>query len=299
MTTFGQMAEEVSRKLAGFTLRQDRQTHLTSNISATATTIPIQSAQNVSVGIIQIGDELIYVDSFDRNANTLSIPPYGRGYNGTPAVSHSLGDRVIISPTFPMLDIKNAINETILASFPTLYVVDSHEFPYRPARTTYPLPDDARRVLSAAWQTIGPSKEWQPVRAYRIDNMASTTEFNTNNTISIYSGVVPGRTVLVHYTAPPSVMESSTDNFSVTTGLPDSCKDVIIFGAQARLVSDVDPGRLTFGSAEADQQSQIAGRAYNAGASSSKYLLALYQQRLEEEGRKLDEMHPIRIHYSK
>ncbi len=28
MATFGQMTDEVSRKLAGFTLRQDRQTHL-------------------------------------------------------------------------------------------------------------------------------------------------------------------------------------------------------------------------------------------------------------------------------
>ena len=67
MATFGSMADEVVRKLAGFTLRQDRQTYLTAAITATATSITVASANNVSNGIIQIDDELIYVDSYDRN----------------------------------------------------------------------------------------------------------------------------------------------------------------------------------------------------------------------------------------
>ncbi len=36
-----------------------------------------------------------------------------------------------------------------------------------------------------------------------------------------------------------------------------------------------------------------------AGTSSSRYLLALYQQRLDEESRKLSDIYPIRIHYTK
>lgn len=299
MTTFGQMVDEVSRKLAGYTLRQDRQTHLTGAVSSTDVTINIDSAQNISQGIIQIDDELIFVDKFDRQNNILHIPPYGRGYNGTTAATHQNGARVIISPTFPTQDIKNAINETIQASFPSLYVVNSTTFPYRPARTTYALPDDARRVLAVSYQSIGPSKEWIPVRSYRINNMANQAAFNSKNTVSIYSGVIPGRTVEVYYTAPPNNLESVSDVFDLTTGLPDSSKDVIIFGAQYRLISSIDPGRLTFGSAESDQQTEIAGRAYNAGTNSAKFLLALYQQRLDEEGRKLDEMNPIRVHYSK
>ena len=299
MATFGQMVDEVSRKLAGYTLRQDRQTHLTAAVSASATTIQIDSIDNISQGIIQIDDELIFVNSFDRQNKILNIPPYGRGYNGTAAASHQNGSKVVISPTFPTQDIKNAINETIQASFPQLYIVSSTSFPYRPARTTYPLPDDARRVLLASYQTIGPSKEWIPIRSYRINNMANQAAFGSKNTISIYSGVIPGRTVEVYYTTPPNNLESTSDVFDITTGLPDSAKDVIIFGAQYRLISSIDPGRLTFGSAESDQQTEIAGRAYNAGTNSAKFLLALYQQRLDEEGRKLDEMNPIRVHYSK
>jgi hypothetical protein len=299
MATFGSMTDEVMRKLAGFTLRQDRQTHLTAAVNATATTITVASAQNISSGIIQIDDELIYVDSYDRNSGSLSIPPYGRGYNGTSAATHQNGARVIISPTFPSVDVKGAINETIEAVFPDLYTTGVHTFKFSPAKSTYPLPEEVETVLGLSYETTGPSKEWLPIRGWRIDPMANTDAFNSRNSISLYTGVEPGRTVQVFYSAAPTVMDSNDDDFEIVTGLPASCKDVIVLGAAARLASFIDPGRLTFGSAESDQQSQIAGRAYGAGTNASKYLLALYDKRLAEEARKLNDRNPIRIHFTR
>ena len=299
MATFGSMTDEVVRKLAGFTLRQDRQTHLTAALNATATTVTVASANNISTGIIQIDDELIYVDSFDRNTGVLTIPPYGRGYNGTAPATHQSGARVIISPTFPSVDVKDAINETLLSTFPDLYTTGVHTFPFSSARSTYALPEEVETVLGVSYQTTGPSKEWLPIRNYRVDPMANTDSFNSRNSLSLYSGIEPGRTVQVFYTAAPAVMDSNDDDFETVTGLPASCKDVIILGASARLASFIDPGRLTFGSAEADQQSQIAGRAYGAGTNASKYLLALYDKRLAEEARKLNDRNPIRIHFTR
>jgi hypothetical protein len=299
MATFGQMTDEVARKLAGFTLRQDRQTHLVSAINSTVTSIVVSSANNLSTGVIQIDDELIYVDAYDRATGTLSIPPYGRGYNGTFAASHQAGARVIISPTFPSIDIKGAINETIEAVYPDLYATATHTFSYSPARSTYALPNEVETVLGLSYQTTGPSKEWLPIRGYRIDPMANTDTFDSKNSISIYSPVEPGRTVQVSYTTAPAVMDSNDDDFEIVTGLPASCKDVIVLGASARLSAFIDPGRLTFGSAEADQQSQIAGRAYGAGTNASKYLLALYDKRLGEESRKLTDRNPTRIHFTR
>jgi len=299
MATFGSMTDEVVRKLAGFTLRQDRQTHLTAAANATATSITVASAQNISSGIIQIDDELIYVDSYDRNSGVLSIPPYGRGYNGTSAATHQNGARVIVSPTFPSVDVKDAINETLLSTFPDLYTTGIHTFAFSPARSTYALPDEVETVLGVSYETTGPSKEWLPVRGWRVDPMANTETFNSRNSISLYSGVEPGRTVQVFYSAAPAVMDADDDDFEIVTGLPASCKDVIILGAAARLASFIDPGRLTFGSAESDQQSQIAGRSYGAGTNASKYLLALYDKRLAEEARKMNDRNPIRIHFTR
>ena len=299
MATFGSITDEVTRKLAGFTLRQDRQTHLTAALTATAVSITVASANNISTGVIQIDDELIYVDSFDRNTGVLSIPPYGRGYNGTSTSSHAVGARVIISPTFPSVDVKDAINETLLSTFPDLYTTGTHTFSFSTAKSTYPLPEEVETVLGVSYETTGPSKEWLPIRGYRVDPMANTDAFNSRNSLSIYSGVEPGRTVQVFYTAAPAVMDSNDDDFEIVTGLPASCKDVIVLGAAARLASFIDPGRLTFGSAESDQQSQIAGRSYGAGTNASKYLLALYDKRLSEEARKLNDRNPIRIHFTR
>jgi hypothetical protein len=299
MATFGSMTDEVVRKLAGFTLRQDRQTHLTAAVNATAVSITVASANNISSGIIQIDDELIYVDSYDRNSGVLSIPPYGRGYNGTSPSSHAVGARVIISPTFPSVDVKDAINETLLATFPDLYTTGTHTFSFSPAKSTYPLPEEVETVLGVSYETTGPSKEWLPIRGWRVDSMANTSAFNSRNSISLYTGVEPGRTVQVFYTAAPTVMDSDDDDFEIVTGLPASCKDVMVIGAAARLASFIDPGRLTFGSAESDQQSQIAGRAYGAGTNASKYLLALYDKRLAEETRKMNDRNPIRIHFTR
>jgi hypothetical protein len=299
MTTLSTLTDEVTRKLAGYTLRQDRQTYLTSAITSTATSITVKSAKNISNGIIEIDNELIYVEEYDRNTGVLTIPPYGRGYNGTTPASHANGAKVTISPTFPALDVRNAINETILSLFPGVYATNYHTFSYSASRTTYPLPSDVENVIAVSYEEIGPSKEWAPVRAWRVDPMSNVDSFDSYNSLSIYSGVQPGRTVQVFYSAQPSTMENSSDDFESTTGLPSSCKDLVVLGAAYRLVSFIDPGRLTFGSAEADQQSQIAGRAYGAGTNAAKYLLALYQQRLREETDKLQGRTPIRVHYTR
>ena len=160
------------------------------------------------------------------------------------------------------------------------------------------MPDEVDNVLSVSYQTTGPTKEWLPIRGYRIDKMANVATWNTSKTITLLQAVEPGRTVQVFYTAFPTTMENDSDDFEIVTGLPASCRDLLVLGASYRLASYVDPGRLTFGSAEADQQSQIAGRAYGAGTNAAKYLLALYQQRLNEEIAKLQNNYPIRITYT-
>ena len=300
MSTFTQMTDEVSRKLSGFTLRQEKQTALASTITSADLSISISSSSNISTGIIQIDDELIYIDSYNKTTGVLSVPAYGRGYNGTTAAAHTAGVRVIITPTFPNVDIKGAINDTIQAMYPDLFAITSYNFTYTPARVTYEIPDAVENVISVSYESIGPAKEWIPVRAWRIDPMANPSSFgNSNNSISIYTPIPAGRTVRITYSKIPSVLSGSSDDFATVTGLPQSCQDVVILGASYRLSSFIDPGRLTFASAESDQQSQVAGRAYGSGTNTSKYLFSLYQQRLAQESSKLLGRFPIRIHYTR
>ena len=300
MATFSQLVNEVQTNLQGYTLRQDRITNLANSggISATDLSIKIGSADNLAKGIIQIDDELIWVNSFDRQNLILNvIPGFGRGYMGTTPSPHAENARIILTPTFPVNMIQQAINDSINSLYPKLFQVASTTFTFNAAQIAYPLPDDARDLLFISWQTPGPSKEWLPVNHWRIDRMANVSAFNTNKTVNIYEKIVPGRTVQVYYSTIPSNLTNSNDDFAGVTGLPASSRDVVTLGAAYRLLSYVDTGRINLSSAEADLADTKLPST--AGASASKYVFALYQQRLQEEANKLQDRFPIRIHYTK
>jgi hypothetical protein len=266
-------------------------------ISATDLTIKIGSADNLAKGIIQIDNELIWVNSFDRQNLTLSVAPgFGRGYMGTTPSPHAENAQVILTPTFPITMIQQAINDSINSLYPKLFQVSSTTFTFNAAQIAYPLPDDARDVLYGSWQTPGPSKEWLPINRWRIDRMANVSAFNTTKTVNLYEKIVPGRTVQIYYSTIPSNLTNDNDDFAAVTGLPESSRDVVTLGAAYRLLSYIDTGRINLSSAEADLADTKLPST--AGASASKYIFALYQQRLQEESTKLQDRFPIRLHYT-
>ena len=299
MPTFSQMTSEVQSNLQGYSLRQDRITWVATagGISATDLVIKIGSADNLAKGLVQIDNELIWVNSFDRQNLTLNVAPgFGRGYQGTTPSPHAENAQVILTPTFPITMIQQAINDTINSLYPKLFQVASTTFTYNAAQIAYGLPDDARDVLYGSWQTPGPSKEWLPINRWRIDRMANVPAFNTTKTVNIYEKIVPGRTVQIYYSTIPSNLTNDNDDFAGVTGLPESARDVVTLGAAYRLLSYIDTGRINLSSAEADLADTKLPST--AGASASKYIFALYQQRLQEESTKLQDRFPILLHYT-
>ena len=300
MPTFAQMVDEVRSNLAGYTLRQDRITNLANvgGINTSQLDVKIGTADNLAKGIIEIDDELMWVNSFDTTNLQLNvIPGFGRGYGGTTPAPHSQNSMVTLTPTFPRVNVKKAINDTINSFYPKLFGINSVTFTFNAAQVAYPLPAEARDVLYISWQTVGPSKEWLPVNRWRFDRMANEAAFNTNKTVNIYEKIMPGRTVQVYYSIIPNDLTNNSDDFATVTGLPETCRDVVIFGASYRLLSYLDTGRINLSSAEADINDNKLPST--AGASASKYVFALYQQRLMEESTKLQDRFPIRVHYSK
>lgn len=300
MPTFAQLTDEVKTNLAGYTLRQDRISNLTNpgGINTTDLAIGIGSNENLAKGIIEIDDEQMWINSFDKNSMTLNvIKGFGRGYNGTTPAPHAENSQVIMTPTFPRVSVKKAINDTINSLYPKLFAVNSVTFTFNAAQVAYPLPAEARDVLFVSWQTVGPSKEWLPVNRWRMDRMANVAAFNTNKTVNLYEKIMPGRTVQVFYSVIPNTLTNNTDDFAAVTGLPESSRDVVTLGAAYRLLSYLDTGRINLSSAEADINDNKLPST--AGASASKYVFALYQQRLMEESNKLQDRFPIRTHYSR
>ena len=296
MTQFIDIINETSLALTGYTNRQDQATYLTQNLSATATTFTVADGTVLTRGLVEIDDERIWVDSFDRTSNTATIPAYGRGFRDTVATTHSAGTRVTITPAFPRSVIRRNINLAIDGVYPDLFGVYYTTFPFQAAVTTYQLPQEAIDVLGCSWQTIGPSKEWLPVRHYRIDRMANPVTWNSGKTISIREGIIPGRTVMVTYTKKPTTLQYDTDDFATLTGLPESSREVIVLGAAYRTAMYLDFGRVPAATAEADAQQ--ANDPIGSAANIGRMIQQLYQQRLLVEVRRLQEQYPPRTHYT-
>jgi hypothetical protein len=305
--TLSDMINEVSMNLSGYTLTQDRSTYLrtavtgTTSSSASPTVLSLGSTDNVGKGIVEIDEELLWIDTYDRVGNTATVAPYGRGYLGTTAATHALDAKVTIAPTFPKFSIKRAINDTIKGLSGILFAADTTTITYSSAVSTYRLPATGdslgiRNVLSVAYESIGPSKEWIPIRSWRFDSNANSTAFTSEQTISIYDMITSGRTIQIVYSKDPTPFSTNADVFTTKTGLPESCRDLVITGSIYRLLSNLDPARAAMVSAQADETD--SKRPYGSSQSLTRQIYALYTQRLAEEVKSQQNKYPIRVHYS-
>lgn len=297
MTTLNNLIDDVQLDLAGFTYRQDRATYLVTAATSSDLVLNVATTDNIAKGIIEVDDEMMWVDSYDRQANTVTIAPFGRGYNGTTATAHSASAKVVITPTFPRQVVKRAINDTISSVYPKVFATSSSAVSFLASRTTYAVPADAVQILSMAWQSVGPTKEWLPIRQWRWDPIAYSGAFPTGKTVSIYDNVLPGRTINIIYSHMPVPLSDNSDDFETVSGLPSSMRDVIIYGSAWRLSSYIDPARNSITTPASDEID--TKRPYGTGTTVTKNLQALYLQRLEEESLKQKLQFPTRVHYSR
>lgn len=300
------MTDRVETLLHGYSLNMESTTWLTAAVTNTTTTsISVNDASVVSRGFVQVGDEIMYVNSTNNIDNVLTLSPWGRGQRGTVAATHDNLSRVMVSPLFPRYEIKRAINDTLNAMYPQIFAVKQYQFNYIAARTTYDIPDEAQNILAVTHSVIGPSKEWLPVRAWQIDRVANPTAFgdgtNFGHSLGIYSPVVPGRPINVAYSARPTLFDISptaaSQEYSTTTKFPDYSEDVAIYGAAFRMVSFLDPSRLGPLSAEADILDNQRGA--RSGENASRFLFNIYTTRLNEVAENQRRQFPIRSHYQR
>lgn len=308
--TLNDMIDEVAINLAGYTFQQDRSTYLASAVTTTTSSIAapliltLGSTDSLGKGIVEIDEELMWVDSYDRVANTATVAPYGRGYLGTTPATHTSATKVTISPTFPRYVVKRAINDTIRALGAAIYAVKVTNFTFNPAVSTYAFANlNVKNIINVSWQDIGPTKEWVPLRRWDFDAIANAEAFgyvtgtDQVQTITLGEAPTPGRTVKVVYATDPAPFTTNVQDYATQTGLPESTRDVVILGAAYRLLTFLDPARASQTSPQADETD--SKRPYGASQSATKQLYALYQQRLQEETRSQQTNYPTKVHYSR
>lgn len=283
MATLNELTEQTIAEVNAYVKNQESVTIITSAVTSADVTMLVDDASAISRGIAEIDDELVYVKKSINTSGSLQIlgttgNPVGRGWRGTTATSHVSGSVIRNNPIFPRNQVKRAINETIKGmNFPC---IASHTFTFDGSDYAYILPDATEDIVGISWDVPDSTGVWQILKRYRIDkNYYDSTTASIKQALILNESPMPGRTVNVQYTKFPTVITDSDE--LTTSGLPSSCEDVVRLGAMYRLLSTVDPGKVTATSVSADALDQPV----QAGASTTtaKYIFQLYTVRLQEE----------------
>jgi hypothetical protein len=294
MTTLGDVINDVRSKLRSYTGQHERSTYLTASITSIGVSLPVGDGTVVDQGLVEIEDELIYVESSD--AGSASVPPYGRGYLGSTAAAHAADTQVIVDPAFPRANIRTAVENTLRALYPTLFAVGTTDITYSAGVTSYELPAGADQVISASWESTGGSGYWHPVKRWRVDPNAATGSFASGKAIHLADTITPGRTVRVVYAKDFDDFTDSDTTFA-SVGLRDSMKDVLVYGACVELLQFLEASRQQMDSVQNQERAQYV--PVGSASALARQLLGLYERRVDAERKKLRQLYPPSIRFTR
>lgn len=299
MPTLQDLINRIRQEVAGFSQDQQQFTYLVNPISNSDLTLTVGDVSQVSRGEIEVDrSELMFVNTVDRTAGTISILPGGRGWVGSTATSHLANASIENNPIWPSVRITEAINDAIRGVYPQLWATGTYSFPKISVVFEYSLPAAVEEVVSTQYQLIGPSHVWRFARNWRFVGQADTATGelgNTGKSLFISDDIVPGRQILVTYRKEPNELVNLTDDFASVTGLPNTAQDVIVWGACSKLTAQLEGPRLTMAAVEASERAQYVqpGSATRV----SQYFDQKYAMRLEQEAAKLRDRIQTPSHY--
>lgn len=296
MPTLQQMVFRARHYLQGFSQEQQQYTYLTAPIGTGDLSLSVADATQISRGEVEInGLELVYLNTVDQSTNTAAVLPSGRGWMGSVASSALANASVEDNPVFPYVRVVEAINDTIDGVYPDLFAIGTQTITKLSVVFGYELPL-AEEVISARYNIIGPSHTTPWVRRYRFDNAADTSVFPSGKSIWLGEDVTPGQRITVLFMKQPAELVNPTDDFVSVTGLPASTVELIVYGACERLSPTLEGPRLLVQSAEVAERGQMVPPG--SASKISQYFHQLYENRLNEERRKLYDRYERPPHFT-
>jgi hypothetical protein len=292
VSTFKQVQDEVLQILHGYGLDSPRFTTLAGAVDATVTSFAVKDAANMSQGVAEIDGELVFIETVDKANDLLTVTADGRGWSGTTPAAHLNGARVVMGPVWPRNRVKQAINDTIMSTYPTLFGVGQTSFTYSPAVSTYSLPADCEKVVRVEAATIGPSKAPQVLTRWVSNSVSPTGMWPTTNSLELQEPASPGQLVTVTYMKRPTDLVADSDQFTAC-GLEASARLAVVYGACAQLLSFMDISRLPVDTARADEYDEKT--PVGMASRLSGQLQLRFEMELEKERRRLRARVPVTV----
>ena len=176
------------------------------------------------------------VENINTVARTLTVE---RGRLGSTAAEHLTGTDIIIKPNISRINVANAIGDQVVGLFPALYAVkkttlttSSTQFVEMPAGT--------QRILQAK---IDNSTAGSTTTVYSDIPLELLTDFTPSSTecaVQFPSTPTSGKSVFVVYASKFTRPTTEATDLNTTSGLEDFHEQIVMVGAIAQLLSELD-----------------------------------------------------------
>lgn len=289
MSTVGTVIDRTVRQLLSGTIEERNK--LASSLTASATTVTasydLKALQSGSV--FQIDSELFYIWDVNPGAKSMTVE---RGWNGTVAATHTAGAIITVDPKFPRAQVLEAINaelDDLSSPMNGLFQIKTMDENYNGSWSMLNLPTTDKIIDLVSVSARHIATDYVTTRKVRLIRDLPNDDFNSGYALKFDESVRPGRVHIV-YKSPFNNVTTDNQNIQNIAGLPSSCEDILMMGAQIRLVSPREVKRNFTESQGDTRRAEEVGAGAIAGSINN--IIRMRRDRITAEAAKLARQYP-------
>jgi hypothetical protein len=291
VTTAGQLIDRVNSELLAGTVEERNKLAASTDSSQTDIEMTYSLGSLRENTVFQIGTELMYVWEVNTTSKTATVD---RGYGGTTAAAHTIGDIVTVSPRFPRHQILNGLNADLAdLSSPMngLFQMKTVDVSYNGSDRMVNLTGVTEIIDLYDVRYRYLNDDYPIVRNVRLLRDMPVSDFASGFVLAFDAPVRAG-SVRVLYKAPYTAFATEADTVADAGGTA-SLDDLLILGAQIRVMAGREVKR-NFTESQGDTRRAEEVPAGAVGGSILN-LQRLRRDRIQAEAARLNRQYPIRI----
>ena len=291
MTTAGQLIDRVNSELLAGTVEERNKLAASTDSSQTDIEMTYSLGSLRENTVFQIGTELMYVWEVNTTSKTATVD---RGYGGTTAAAHTIGDIATVSPRFPRHQILNGLNADLAdLSSPMngLFQMKTVDVSYNGSDRMVNLTGVTEIIDLYDVRYRYLNDDYPIVRNVRLLRDMPVSDFASGFVLAFDAPVRAG-SVRVLYKAPYTAFATEADTVADAGGT-SSLDDLLILGAQIRVMAGREVKR-NFTESQGDTRRAEEVPAGAVGGSILN-LQRLRRDRIQAEAARLNRQYPIRI----
>jgi|TARA_B100001094_G_C18125927_1_gene769463 hypothetical protein len=255
LSTFGQLIDRTYREYLRPVEEQEPLSQVANldtitggqGITATGTTLKYKEGlftpeeeELIGAGsVLEIDSELVMVEDINTVSREITVE---RGRLGSTAAQHAEDTDIILKPKYPRLNVANAIGDQVIGLFPALYAIKKTTI--TTASTQFvEMPAGTQRILQAKINnSTANTTVYSDIPLELITDFAGST---TDAAVQFPSGPTSGKTVYVVYASKFTRPSAETTDLNSVSGLEDFHEQIVMVGAVAQLLSELDVDATT------------------------------------------------------